>query len=172
MDAQDEVRPKDVLVTEKRKPNLAAVRNNISLAILSLTDAAAEISTGLASSISGRPDVGEGLLDEPKVTDKFKKLVLKNLTSVQDRFRTLRSNASVDSSVYSAAINELYAQVIGVTVDQDANPLSTSNSDLAKSPENWIITDARFEQLADGRVPNLKSEQLVGAQLSRFLFRM
>ena len=169
LDAQDEVRPENILVTEKRKPNLAAVRNNISLAILSLTDAAAEISTGLTSSISGRPDVGEGLLDEPKVTDQFKELVLNNLTSVQNRFKTLRSNASVDSSVYSAAINELYAQVIGVTVDSDANPLSTSNSDLAKSPENWIITNARFEQLADGRVPNLKSRTAGGRTIEQVL---
>lgn len=179
LDAQDELRPADVNTVERRKPNLAAVRNNLSLAIMSLNDAASEISVGLATTIS-RPSLGVGLTATPSLTPEFQRLVRQNLNSLQTRFRSIHSPAggspSVDPDVYARGVNEAYAEILGVTTTNVVggpysvvNPMTVANDSLQADANDWIITDARFEQIADGRIPNLNSRSADGRTIEQVL---
>lgn len=165
LDAQDAIRPDNVNIVETRKPNLAAVRNNVSLALVSLQDACVELGSGVSLGVQ---QVTRVLDKEPKVTDAFKNLILQQIDSAQSRFTSTMGSANINGTVYAAAINEMYTQILGVTTI-GGNLIEVENATLNTDAKDWDITDARFEQIADGRVPNLSSRSADGRTIEQVL---
>lgn len=165
LDAQDAIRPDDVNSIETKKPTLAAVRNNVSLAICSLLDAINELGVGVSLGVS---KIDQVVRAEPQVTGPFKKLVEQQINAAQARFLNMASNTAVDTTIYNAAINEMYTQILGVT-SVSGTPIETANSGLNQDAKDWDITDARFEQIADGRVPSLSSRSSDGRTIEQVL---
>ena len=171
LDAQDLIRPTDVDRVERVKPAFAAVKNNLSLAITSLCDAAAEVTTGVSLGIS-RPTLGAGAVRTPQATQQFRNLVLGQIDSIQTRFSNMLGNAAIDSTVFASAVNEIYTQILGVTsatVGGTTSALDVANAGLNVTSKDWDITNARFEQIADGRVPSLKSRSADGRTIEQVL---
>lgn len=165
LDAQDAIRPDNVNIVETKKPTLAAVRNNVSLAICSLSDAIKELGVGVSLGVS---KIDQVVRAEPKVTGPFKKLVEQQIDAAQARFRNMAKNDAVNEDIYSAAINEMYTQILGVTSVGGA-AIEAANTGLNQDAKDWDITDARFEQIADGRIPSLSSRSSDGRTIEQVL---
>jgi hypothetical protein len=165
LDAQDAIRPSDVNSVETKKPTLAAVRNNVSLAIVSLLDAIDELGVGISLGVDG---IDQVVRAEPKVTDPFKSLVEQQIDAAQTRFSNTTNNAGIDTDIFNAAINEMYTQILGVT-SVGGSPIETVNSGLNQAAKDWDITEARFEQIADGRIPSLSSRSADGRTIEQVL---
>ena len=165
LDAQDAIRPANVNSIETKKPTLAAVRNNVSLAICSLLDAITELGVGVSLGVS---KIDQVVRAEPQVTGPFKTLVEQQIDAAQARFQNMANSDAVDTTIYNAAINEMYTQILGVT-SVGGTPIETVNSGLNQDAKGWDITDARFEQIADGRVPSLSSRSSDGRTIEQVL---
>ncbi len=166
LDAQGAIRPANVNSVETKKPTLAAVRNNVSLAICSLLDAIDELGVGISLGVDG---IDQVVRAEPKVTGPFKTLVTNQIDAAQLRFSNTTNNNGIDTTIFNAAINEMYTQILGVTEDKQGSPIEVANAALNLDSVKWNITEARFEQIADGRIPSLSSRSADGRTIEQVL---
>ena len=144
LDAQDNLRPSNVNVVEIRKPNLAAVRNNLSLALLSLEDAYTEL---VVLSPTGMPIAL--MPKQLKITTGFKDLVANNLASAMRVIasRKAKLGASVSNAVFTKGLQEAVNQVLGVNTT-----VATLNT-----PGSWTISEMTYNQIAEGRVVSMSA---------------
>jgi hypothetical protein len=148
LDARELVRPSDITIEARTKPNLAKVKNAVGLALLSLEEAHSELSTFMGFAPSALEAVPSRKIE---VTPAFKALVKAELKAVLTKIEAAGSAVSANMGILKRGVDEALMQILSL-------PAPTTGSSYLQSPFETAgdaITDATFNQIADGTLPSL-----------------
>ena len=148
LDARELVRPSDITIEARTKPNLAKVKNAVGLALLSLEEAHSELSTFMGFAPSALEAVPSRKIE---VTPAFKTLVKAELKAVLTKIEAAGSAVSANMGILKRGVDEALMQILSL-------PAPTTGSSYLLTPfeaAGDAITDATFNQIADGTLPSL-----------------
>lgn len=158
LDAREMIRPKDVSVESRTKPNLAKVQNAIGLAFLSLQDAYSELSSFMAFAPTSLSAVAAR---EVKVTDAFKTIVKDGLKGVLQRINTAATTGSLNDDMMKAGVDEALMQLLALPKPS----VGTSYLDAPFEAAGNAISEEMFNRLADGTVSKLGDRSTSGGSI-------